>query len=84
MQVLNIKIDGDLLKEIDGKLKKNRYSTRTEFVREAIRDKLSQLERDKMWEEFEIVRKKNKHKTTDEQIHKTREKLAKELEAELK
>jgi metal-responsive CopG/Arc/MetJ family transcriptional regulator len=44
-------MDNTLLKDIDGSLKNNRYSTRTEFIRDAIRKRLSDLEKE------EVIRK---------------------------
>jgi metal-responsive CopG/Arc/MetJ family transcriptional regulator len=46
MQTISLKMDESLLKEIDDSLKKNRYSTRTEFIRDAIRSKLSEAEKE--------------------------------------
>ncbi len=80
MEVLNIKIEDSLLKEIDEKLKKYRYSTRTEFVRDAIRDKLSELEKEDILKKVAKMRGISKHKTTDNQLHQTRENLAKIFE----
>ena len=79
MEVLNLKIDGQLLKEIDDNLVKNRYSTRSEFVRDAIRTKLSELEKNELLKAVAKLKGASKHKTTDEDLHKVREKLAKIL-----
>jgi len=45
MEAISLKMDESLLDEIDSKLKTHRYSTRTEFIRDAIRDKLTNLEK---------------------------------------
>jgi Arc/MetJ-type ribon-helix-helix transcriptional regulator len=45
MNTISLKMDNSLLKEIDSKLKKHRYSTRTEFIRDSIREKLTELEK---------------------------------------
>ena len=85
MQTVSLKMEDDLLNEIDKKLKKNRYSTRTEFFRDAVRDKLSKLEQEKMLKALDEIYGKFKHKkTTDKKIHEVREKLAKEWEKEFK
>ena len=39
-------MENELLKSIDSNLKKHRYSTRTEFIRDAIRSKLTALEKE--------------------------------------
>ena len=45
METITIKMEERMLKEIDSKLKNNRYSTRTEFIRDSIRSKLSEIEK---------------------------------------
>lgn len=45
METISLKMESELLTEIDSKLKSNRYATRTEFIRDAIRDKLTSLEK---------------------------------------
>ncbi len=84
METVTIKLDEGLLKEIDETLAKRRYSTRTEFIREAIRNRIKDLEKE---ESLARVRKyygASKRKTTDKQLHKARERIAKELEKEFK
>ncbi len=48
METVSLKMDEGLLHEIDSKLEENRYSTRTEFIRDAIRIRLSNLEKEKV------------------------------------
>ena len=81
MEAISLKLDGAILTEIDRKLARYRYSTRTEFIRDAIRSKLSELEKKEMIAALHRLKGISKRKTTDEQLHKTREKLAKQLEA---
>jgi len=84
MEALNIKIEKNLLKEIDNVSKRYRYSTRTEFVRDAIRDKLSELEKEEMLKSLSKLQGISKHKTTDEQLHKAGEHVFNELEKRYK
>lgn len=51
METVSLKMEKNLLEEMDDRLKTNRYSTRTEFIRDAIREKLDLLEKK------EIIRK---------------------------
>lgn len=60
------------MNEIDGKLAKNRYSTRTELIRDAIREKPSDLEKDEILSELVIFSKK---RTSNERMHKARERV---------
>ncbi len=46
MESITIKVDDSLAKEIDKAMKPG-YTTKTEFIREAIRDKLTKLEKDR-------------------------------------
>lgn len=47
MQTISLKIADNILMRIDDTMKKHNYTTRTEFIRDAIRDKLDQLESQK-------------------------------------
>lgn len=69
-----------MVKEIDQKLANHRYSTRTEFIRDAIRDKLSDLEKEEILRNIENLRGASNRKTTDEQLHAVRETLAEKYE----
>ena len=51
METISLKMESSLLTGIDDALEKHRYSTRTEFIRDAIRDKLNDLEKE------EVIRK---------------------------
>lgn len=46
METISLKMEKSFLKEIDTTLKKNRYSTRTEFIRDSIRKNLTELEKE--------------------------------------
>ncbi len=82
METLSIRFQENIMKKIDSVIKSNFFNSRTEFVREAVRDKLSELEKEWAINEFlklhgSIKRKTNK---TDRQI---REQVSKEMLAEL-
>lgn len=69
METISLKIEEQILEEIDRKLIKNRYSTRTEFIRGAIRDKLSEIEKEAVFKKLEQFKGslKGKAKMGDEQ-----------------
>lgn len=46
METVTLKMEASLLEEIDSTLANNRYSTRTEFIRDAIRCKLTAFEKE--------------------------------------
>lgn len=86
MEIVSIKFEEDFLKNVEKAMKKHNYSTKAEFVREAIRDKLTDLEKqDYLFSALRLYgagRKKHGY-LTDQDIHKARERAAKELAKEL-
>ena len=77
METISLKLESNLLKEMDDNLVKHRYSTRTEFIRDAIRQKLSELEKEEVLRHIERIRGSSKRKTTDKQLHAAREEVFK-------
>lgn len=80
METVTIKMEDKLLEEIDQKLEENRYSTRTEFIRDAIREKLSELEKEEILKNLSELKGFSKRKTSDAQLHAARTKAFKMLE----
>ncbi|MBI2508186.1 ribbon-helix-helix protein, CopG family [Candidatus Woesearchaeota archaeon] len=83
METITLKMEENMVREIDKKLASNRYSTRTEFIRDAIRDKLSDLEKEEALMRLEKLYGASKRNTTDTQLKKAREEAAKDLANEL-
>ena len=75
-----MKMEESMVREIDQKLANHRYSTRTEFIRDAIRDKLSDLEKEELLRSVKRLRGISKRKTTDEQLHAAGERVVERLE----
>lgn len=73
--MISLKLEDELLKEIDQKLAYNRYSTRTEFIRDAIREKLSDLEKTEILKQLSNLKGSSKKKTSEDDLHKAREKI---------
>ncbi|MEK6858075.1 MAG: ribbon-helix-helix domain-containing protein [Nanoarchaeota archaeon] len=80
METVTIKMEGVMLGELDKKLEENLYSTRTEFIRDAIREKLSELEKDKMLRSLMQLKGASKRKTSDEELHAAGERVFKMIE----
>ena len=78
-----MKLEDTFLEDIEEVMKKHRYTTKTEFIREAIRDKIRELEKEEALLRVKKLYGSSKRKTTDEQLHIAREKAFKELEKEL-
>lgn len=83
MKTITLKLDKNTLQNVDQSLQKHNFSTRTEFIRDAIREKLKDLSREDLIKKFLNFKGKAKKKTTDEENRKTREQVSKELMAEL-
>jgi len=83
METVTVKFQENILKKIDENIIEHDFNSRTEFIREAIRDKLSELSKDDLIKKFLKFRGKSKKKTTYEENMKTREVVSRELMAEL-
>lgn len=80
MEPVTIRFENNFLRDIEKIMKKNRYSTKTEFIREAVREKIKELEKEELLRRVDELFGSSKHKTTDEQLHEAREKAFKKLE----
>lgn len=84
MEAVSLKLEDTFLRDIERTMRRHRYTTKTEFIREAIRDKIIDLEKEEALLRARKLYGASKRKTTDEQLHKAGEKAFKELEKELK
>ncbi len=80
METITIKMEDRLLDEIDQKLEEHRYSTRTEFIRDAIREKLSELEKEVILKNLSQLKGSSKRRTSDTKLHAARDKAFEILE----
>ena len=78
MESITIKVEEDLAAEIE-KTMKPYYSTKTEFIREAIRDKIKAIEEEKMKKKLLENFGKANAKTTHKQEREIREKVGAEF-----
>jgi metal-responsive CopG/Arc/MetJ family transcriptional regulator len=67
MENISLKLEENFLKAITAVMKKHNYMTKTEFVREAIRDKIRKLEEKEILENKEVM---NQIKTSERNIKK--------------
>ncbi|MBS3110268.1 ribbon-helix-helix protein, CopG family [Candidatus Woesearchaeota archaeon] len=84
MEAITIKMENAILDEIDQKLEEHRYSTRTEFIRDAIREKLSDLDKEKILRNLSMLKGSSKRKTSDAKLHSVRDKAFALLEKKFK
>lgn len=78
MESITIKVEEELAKEMD-KAMKPYYSTKTEFIREAIREKLIALKKELAMEELKKHFGKAKTKTSFKEEEEIREKVGKQF-----
>ena len=83
METVSVKFQEDILKKIDTSISQHNFNSRTEFIRDAVRDKLAELSKEDLMEEFLKFRGKAKKKTTYEENRKTRNIVSKKLMSEL-
>jgi len=84
MENVSLKIETKFEEELEKVMKKNGYATKTEFIREALRDKIRELEKQETLKKMGKLFGSSKHKTTDEQLHIAGEKAFEQLEKKFK
>jgi metal-responsive CopG/Arc/MetJ family transcriptional regulator len=83
MEPLTIRFEDSLLNQISKIMKKHHYATKTEFIREAIREHIKELEKEEALARVRKLYGASKRETTDEQLEKAREASFEELKKEL-
>ena len=86
METISVRYDDSFIQDMEKVMKENRYATKAEFIREAIRDKMHDLETNAALKRLEAAYGAGAHKKrkiTDADIHRAREKAAKEIAKEL-
>ncbi|MFA5797632.1 MAG: ribbon-helix-helix domain-containing protein [Candidatus Woesearchaeota archaeon] len=83
MESVSIKFQEDILKRMDESIEVHNFNSRTEFIREAVRDKLAGLSQDELMSEFLKFKGKSATKTSDNGNKKTKERISKEFMKEL-
>lgn len=84
MEAVSLKLGDSFLKDIEKSMKKHRYTTKTEFIREAIRDKIKDLEKEEALIRLEKVYGASKRKTTQAQLERAKEKAFEEIAKKFK
>ena len=79
MEPVTIRFEENFLQDMEKVMKKHRYATKTEFIREAIREKIKDLEKEEALARVRRLYGASKRKTTDEELHEAREEVSKEL-----
>ena len=84
METISIKLEGEFAKNVEKAMKKHNYTTKTEFIREAMGDKIKELETQEALKRIDRLYGTSRIKTTDKQLHVARERAFEELEKERK
>lgn len=75
MESVTIKLQEETSKEMEKLAKRFHYSTKTDFIREAIRDKIKQLEYEEFVKKLEKYKGAAKVKISDEEYERVREEI---------
>ena len=79
MKTITLKLQESTAKKVEKSLKEFDYSTKTDFIREAIREKLKVLEKERAWKKFEKLRGTAPVKYSDKEYRKIKEKVAEDF-----
>jgi metal-responsive CopG/Arc/MetJ family transcriptional regulator len=83
METVSVKFQEDVLKKVDDKIAKHNFNSRTEFIREAVRDKLKELTKEELMREVMKFYGKGKRKTSSEEELRIKAEAGNELREEL-
>lgn len=83
-EMITVKLEDTFLKEIDTVVQKSGYQNRTEFIRNALREKLEETKLKEAMIQIAHLKGASKKKTSDEELHKIRERVFNEFDKRLK
>ena len=83
-EMITLKLDDIFLKEIDSIVEKNGYHNRTEFIRNALREKVEETKLKEAMIEIAHLKGASKKKTSDADLEKIREKVFNELDKKVR
>lgn len=82
--MITLKLEKTFLKEIDSIVKNNNYQNRTEFIRNALRDKVEKTKTKEIIKELLLLKGASKKKTTNKELSLLRKLAFEELEQQIK
>ena len=86
METVSVRFEERFVQDLEKVMKENRYATKTEFIREAVRDKMHDLEKQKALLRLELAYGagiKKGRKISDEDVHKAGKEAVKEMARKL-
>ena len=84
MELVTFKLDKSFLKDVDKVSKEAGYHSRTEFIRNALREKVEEAKLKQAMILVSKMRGASKKKTTDEELHRIRETAFEEISKRFK
>lgn len=82
-EMITVKLENSFLKEMDGIVKVHGYQNRTEFIRNALREKIEQTKLKEAMMQLSYLKGASSKKTTDERLEKIRMKVFEEFEKKI-
>ena len=83
-ELVTFKLESEFLKEVDGISKKSGFSNRTDFIRNALREKVDEIKLKEAMLEIAHLKGAAKKKTSEKQYEEVREKAFQELSKKFK
>ncbi len=83
-EMITFKLENNFLKEVDEVVKNQRFQSRTEFIRNALREKVEEAKMKEAMMQIANLKGKSSKKTSDEELEILREKVFEEFEKKLK
>jgi len=83
-EMITVKLEDSFLDNIDNIVKKEGYQSRTEFIRNALREKVEASKLKEVMMELSKLKGASKKKTSDEKLEKIREKAFDEIDKKLR
>jgi len=84
MEPVTVKFEENFMEIVGRLMKKYHYATKAEFIREAVREKIGELEKKEKLDRIMALAGSSKRKTTDKQIHEAGERAFAILEKKFK
>ena len=84
METISVKFEDTFVHDMEKIMKQNRYATKAEFIREAIREKIKYLEIQELEMRLKRAYGASNKKTTDQELHKARKEAFEEIAKKFK
>ncbi|MBI5393412.1 ribbon-helix-helix protein, CopG family [Candidatus Woesearchaeota archaeon] len=80
METISLKLEKEFAEELQNIMRKHRYTTKTEFIREAMRERIKQLEKEYALIKLRNIYGSSKRKTSRKELDDAKDKAFEELE----